>query len=110
MKYQGKIQDPKDLVTKEYADTKLTAPIIETYTIAATAWAELSGAAPFTYSATVTATHTIGADTICELVNDNAVLFATHGFAIGAVSGQNVTIYAIEKPSTSVTLEVNYYG
>jgi len=26
MKYYGKIQDPKDLVTKEYADQKYTKP------------------------------------------------------------------------------------
>lgn len=80
----------------------------ETYTISA--WTALADSSPFTYQATVTATHEIGADTVVELVNDQAVLFANYGFAIGAVSGQSVTIYAIGQPSASVSLGVRFYG
>jgi len=86
------------------------SPTAETYTIATSAWSALASSTPFTYSATVTAEHTIGQDTVCELINDNAVLFGTYGFAIGAVSGQSVTIYSIGLPSASVSLEVDYYG
>lgn len=82
----------------------------ETYTIADTDWTALAGSAPFTYSATVTATHTIGNDTIAELLNDQAILFGTHGFAIGDITGQTVTIFAIGAPSSSVSLKVNYKG
>lgn len=80
----------------------------ETYTISS--WSALSGSEPFTFSATVTATHTIGNDTEIELINDNAVLFANYGFAIGSVSGQNVTIYAIDEPSSDVSLTIGYRG
>lgn len=80
----------------------------ETYTIADTDWAELAGASPFAYSTTVTADYTIGANTIVELINDQAVLFANYGFAIGSVSEQTLTIYALDAPVSSVTLKVNY--
>ena len=82
----------------------------ESYTIATSDWSALSASSPYTYQATVTATHTIGASTIAELINDAPVTFATYGFAIGDISGQSVTIYSIGQPSDSVTLKVNYKG
>lgn len=77
-----------------------------TINILTTQWSALSDSSPYTYSATVTVTTTIGIDSIVELINNQAVLFATYGFAIGSVSGQNITIYSIGQPSTSVTLTV----
>lgn len=82
----------------------------ETYTIADTDWSALTGAGIFTHSATVTATHEIGANTIAELLNDQAVLFSTHGFVIGDITGQAVTIYSIGMPSSNVSLKINYKG
>lgn len=82
----------------------------ESYTIASASWTALSASSPYTYSATVTATYTIGNNTIAELINDNAVAFSNYGFSIGSISGQNVTIYSIGQPSASVTLKVNYKG
>lgn len=82
----------------------------ESYTIATSDWTALSASSPYTYQATVTATYTIGNSTIAELLNDAPVTFATYGFAIGAISGQTVTIYSIGQPSASVTLKVNYKG
>ena len=79
----------------------------ETLTIATTDWAALASSDPYTYSATVTATATIGANSIVELINDAPVDFATYGFAIGAVSGQSVTIYSIGQPDASVSLKLN---
>lgn len=78
----------------------------EALTIATTDWTALSNASPYDYSATVTAITTIGANSTVELVNDQAVLFGTYGFAIGAISGQDVTIYSIGQPDTSVTLTI----
>lgn len=82
----------------------------ESYTIATTDWSALSSSSPYDYQATVTATYTIGNNTILELINDNPVSFANNGFAIGSVSSQSVTIYSIGQPSASVTLKVNYKG
>jgi len=85
-------------------------PDTETYTIATSDWTALSDATPYTYQATVTATRLIEANTWCELINNQAVLFADYGFAIGSVNGQNITIYAIGLPTSSVVLEVQYNG
>jgi hypothetical protein len=85
-----------------------TTTTYETYTISN--WTALSSSSPYTYQATVTATATIGNDTEVELINDQSVLFATYGFAIGSISGQNVTIYSIGEPSSSVTLKIGYGG
>lgn len=82
----------------------------ETYTIPDVTWYGLSGASPYDYYTEVIATHTIGNDTIVELINDNAVEFANYGFAIGYINGQTVAIYSIGAPSSSITLKINYKG
>lgn len=82
----------------------------ETKTIETTDWTALSSSTPYTYSATVSATATISTNTIIELVNDNPVLFATYGFAIASVIGQNITIYSIGIPDTSVSLKIGIGG
>lgn len=80
----------------------------ETYTITTSDWTALASSDPYTYSATVTATATIGANTIVHLYNDQPVNFANYGFAVASVSGQVLTIYSIGAPSSSVTLKINY--
>lgn len=90
--------------------SKQDKPTEENYTIATNSWTALSLSDPYTYSATVTATYVIGNDTEVGIVADQPVLFANYGFVVGAVSGQNVTIYALEQPSASVTLSVSYRG
>lgn len=80
----------------------------ESYTIATSDWTALSNASPYTYSATVTATTTIGTNTIIHLRNDQPVAFANYGFAVASASGQAVTIYSIGQPTNSVTLKINY--
>ena len=69
-------------------------------------WTALSGNDPFTVSATVTATTVIGADATIELYNDQPVAFSQYCFSIAAVSGQTLTIYALETPTSAVTLTV----
>lgn len=83
---------------------------IENHTIVASAWTALSGSAPYTYAATVTVTAEISEASIIELYNNNAVLFANYGFAIGAVNGQTVTVYSIGQPTESVTLTIQIGG
>lgn len=92
---------------KNYVDTKAVGTS-ETLTIADTDWAALSASDPYDYSATVTVTTTISATSTVELINDQAVLFGTHGFAIGSVDTTNntVTIYSIGAPSASVSLTI----
>ena len=84
--------------------------IVDVESYAISAWTPLASSSPYTYKATVTATYTIGNDTTVELINDQAVLFAKYGFAIGEISGQTVTIYSIGVPDINVTLEVEYRG
>ena len=80
----------------------------ESYTIASNSWTALASSEPFKFSTTVTATYTIGNDTEVGIINDQAVLFANYGFIVGSVSGQNVIIYSIAQPDSSVTLKVGY--
>ena len=83
---------------------------IEEHTIPTSAWSALTGSNPYTYSTTITVTAKITDTSIIELYNNNAVLFATYGFAIGAVNGQTVTVYSIGKPTESVTLTIQIGG
>lgn len=97
---QGKIL--KDLIDSSAIGTT------ETLTIADTDWAALSSSDPYDYQATVSVTTTIPANGTVELVNDQAVLFANHGFVIGSVDTTNntVTIYSIGEPISSVSLNI----
>lgn len=58
----------------------------------------------FKYTCTITLETPFENSSLVELINDNAVLFAQYGFAIGNIDGQNLTIYAIEQPSQEVLL------
>lgn len=92
--------------TKTENAAKLDAPTVEQISIPTTAWTALSGADPFTVSATVTATTTIGADATIELYNDQPVAFSQYCFSIASVSGQTLTIYALETPTSAITLTI----
>ena len=92
--------------TKAENAAKLDAPTVEQFSIPTTSWTALSGNDPFTVSATVTATTAIGADATIELYNDQPVAFSQYCFSIAAVSGQTLTIYALETPTSAVTLTV----
>ena len=94
--------------SKVKAKLQAVAGETETYSVASSSWNALSGADPFAYSATVTATHTIANDTVVELYNTDAVAFANYGFAVASVSGQTVTIYALGKPTATISLIINY--
>ena len=87
-----------------------TAPTLEEQTIESASWTSLSGQTPYTYSATITLTTALDLNSIVELINNQPVLFATYGLAIGSISGQNITIYSIGQPSESVTLTVGVTG
>lgn len=60
---------------------------------------------PYTHFAEVTLTNSLDDKASVELLNNNAVLFATYGFAIASVSSGNVvTVYSINKSAEAVTL------
>lgn len=109
-RFIANVTDPQlaqDAATKNYVDTQIVGTT-ETLTIASADWTALSASDPYDYSATVTATATISATSTVELINDQAVLFGTYGFAIGSVDTTNntVTIYSIGQPSASVSLTI----
>lgn len=74
MKYQGKITDPKDLVTKEYADTKESASNKVT-----------------TLSSASTDTQYPSAKAVYDLVNSIAPVYT-----LNAAGGYTVTIGRVE--------------
>ena len=77
---------------------------IESFNISV--WTTDNSISPFSAKAVVTYVGTIGENSLVSLINDNAILFGTYGFSIGAISGQNITIYALTAPSSSVTLKI----
>lgn len=104
--FQTAAQLTAGLATKEDVGTN------ETLTIATADWAALTSSDPYDYSATVSVTATIGADSIIELINDAPVDFATYGFAIASADTTNntVTIYSIGQPDAAKTLTINVKG
>lgn len=82
----------------------------ETYTILSSQWQELENASPYDFKATVTAIATIDENTEVGTVNNQPALFANHGFVVGEVAGQSVTIYSIGQPESDVLLVVSYKG
>ena len=85
------------------SEKKETVP----YTIAVTDWNSLSDKSPFDHKLDIYFQPERTYD-IVELINDNAVLFANYGFAIGEADSSKISIYSIGKPATSVTLTVIY--
>lgn len=76
--------------------------VFETHII--NAWTALADKSPFDYSTIITLSMVGGTNDTLELINDDAVLFATYGFAIGEVTNDTVVVYAVSKPDTAVTL------
>ena len=81
------------------------------YSIGTADWTALASSDPYDYEATIASGYAdFTANTITELLNDDPVLFATHGFAIASMDSANktITLYSIGLPSNTVTLKVNY--
>ena len=104
---EGIIEGSEDIPTSGQVYDAITSDV-ETYVVDPESWGEITGAAPFAYSASIVATHTITSHTVIELVNNNAVSFANYGFAIGAITGQNIVIYALNVPIDEISLTINY--
>lgn len=109
-RHEEEVLKDGEIATTDEVAVKEDKATIEAYTIASNSWTSLASSEPFKFSTTVTATYTIGNDTEVGIINDQAILFANYGFIVGSVSGQNVTIYAIAQPDTSVSLTVGYRG
>lgn len=97
-------------ITNILNNTLKITNIVESFSIPITNWTTLESADPYTYSTTVNITSALSTNSIVELINNQPVLFATYGFAIGSISGQVATIYSIGQPSESVTLTLGVTG
>lgn len=93
-----------DVITANITDN------YEEFTITSSSWTKLADKSPFTYSATITATKTITDTTEVELINNQAVLFATYGFVIGDITEQTITLYAISQPTEDITITIGFRG
>jgi hypothetical protein len=98
-----------DTTAGTYVWTLLTS-IQETLSITSSSWEALSASTPYTYKATATITTTLIDNSIVELFNNNAILFAKYGFAIGNIDGQTATIYSIGQPNVDVNLVIGIGG
>lgn len=73
--------------------------------IAVSDWTELPDSEPYTYFANVTLSKSLDNAISIELINNNPILFAKYGFAIGEITAMDeLEIYSIGKPNDSVTL------
>lgn len=95
--YQGKILNDK------------IVGVTSTTTISPQNWSALADSSPYNYQHTTVISGASNNSSL-ELINDNPVLFAKHGFAIGGVtassSGASVTIYSIGLPDDAVALNI----
>lgn len=84
--------------------------VTSTITIRSHNWSALADSSPYNYQHTAIFPD-VSNDSSLELVNNNPVLFAKHGFAIAGVtlsssSIANVTIYSIGVPDDTVALNI----
>ena len=93
-----------------WIEKKSTIHSFTSATIERSSWTDLTGSDPFKAQCNTTLLELSSAKDVLELINDNAVLFANYGFNIGAVSNTTVTIYALKKPTSSVTLQFEMEG
>lgn len=79
-----------------------------TLTLIDTNWTALPDSYPFSWQQTINNPFMYVPVNEVELINNNAVLFAQHGFAINDYTNTSITIIAVNKPSDSVNLVVRY--
>lgn len=103
-----KSKEDTEIVRVSLSDFQQAGGVNESYTISA--WDPLSGKSPFAYQAEITATATIGDNTEVGVVNDNPLIYVNYGIVVGAVSGQKVTVWAIDKPTEAVDITILIRG
>jgi hypothetical protein len=88
-----------------------SAAITEEITVSSSSWVALNNAdvAPYTYSTNLQPANLTEDSLSIELINNQPVLFAKHGFAIMYVSDGMVELYSIGKPTSDVTLVFEIY-
>lgn len=104
MKEQGLLQ-PNQVYLVEGEGLKT---IIETVTI--DTWSSDSNIEPYKFTGKGTIQTMLRDSSIVELINDNAIYFAKYGFAIGSITGQEITFYAIEQATESIGLKIMVEG
>lgn len=99
---------PNKIMSQVAITRAIEAPIYEKKQISV--FSENPNIEPFTYSSTISLETELGDNSTIELINDNAILFATYCFNIGEVSGNDVTIYMVGEPTSSITLTFGIRG
>ena len=101
----------------EIIDKKIPVIRDESYNISTSTWIENTTISPYKYEAnigTIDFEENLLKDTTeVTILNDQPILFATYAFVIGKVEQLNsfnrgLTFYAIDKPTSDVTLKVRY--
>lgn len=84
-------------------------PTIEEHTIATTAWTALNSPKPYTAKATITATATLKATDVVELMHYMPAVDLTYGWMIGGINGQTITIWALKAPTQDMPFRVRIW-
>lgn len=96
------VEDLEDAIS-DSSNTPL--PVYESVTIPVSDWVELTSSSPYTHVVSVTLPSATNDAISVELLNNQPVLFAKHGFAINNISDGIAVIYCINKPESDVTLK-----
>lgn len=113
------INETIDNLEQEISNVNKKIPVIrdESYNISTSTWIENTTISPYKYEAnigTIDFEENLLKDTTeVTILNDQPILFATYAFVIGKVEQLNsfnrgLTFYAIDKPTSDVTLKVRY--
>ena len=101
----------------EIIDKKIPVIRDESYNISTSTWIENTAISPYKYEVnieTIDSEENILKDTTeVTILNDQPILFATYAFVVGKVEQTSstkrlITFYAIDKPTSDVTLKVRY--
>lgn len=102
----GQLDDKIDALEEAVGNSSNTPlPVYESVTIPVSDWIELTSSSPYTHRLSVTLPSATNDAISVELLNNQPILFAKHGFAINSVSDGMAVIYCINKPESDVTLK-----
>lgn len=80
------------------------------YTIQVSSWTDLTDKNSYKYQAVITTSYDMTEDTeVSPIVNDLS-LYSKYGFGVGEIIGNNIYIWAVDKPDTEVTITLGFRG
>lgn len=80
------------------------------YNITAEEWDDAEGIEPFTCKTAIDLDTAMSDTAEVGVVNNNPLLYATYGIVVGEASGKSIILWAVEKPTDTVTVTIKIRG